>query len=282
MPIVKYILGDATFFLPKGVFYSKFECNDNQMNILIIEDENLLANELINTLGRIRNDVNIIGRIKGVEEGVKWFAENSNFDLIISDIQLIDGTSFELFKQVKITAPIIFTTAYDEYAIRAFKVNSIDYLLKPIDEKDLEIALIKFDKFWSKSKPLSSSILNDLIAQKTSKEYKSRFLIRVGDQYKSVNCPEISFFFAEGNTVYLVKKDGRKLIIDSSLDQILPELDPQKFFRINRQLIVNSTCIKGIHKYFNSRLKLIIQPEYNTDVLVTRSRVNDFLSWMNI
>tara|TARA_R110002050_G_scaffold297339_2_gene458625 strand:+ start:36021 stop:36779 length:759 start_codon:yes stop_codon:yes gene_type:complete len=251
------------------------------MNILIIEDENLLAKELTKTLLRIRRDVNIVGRISGVEEGEKWFAKNSNFDLIISDIQLVDGTSFELFKRVKVNTPIIFTTAYDEYAVRAFKVNSIDYLLKPICETDLEIALTKFDTFWSKLKPITTEVLNNLITQKNTKYYKSKFLIRVGDQYKSVNALEISFFFAEGNTVYLVKNDGKKLIIDYSLDQIVKQLDPHKFFRINRQLIVNNTCIKGIHKYFNSRLKLEIQPEYDNDVLVTRSRVSDFLSWMN-
>jgi DNA-binding LytR/AlgR family response regulator len=251
------------------------------MKILIIEDENLLAKELIRTLLQIRNDVDIIGRVKGVAEGIKWFDQKVDVDLIISDIQLVDGTSFELFKKIEVPAPIIFTTAYDEYAIRAFKVNSIDYLLKPIDEMDLALALVKYDKIWAKKEPISVKVLDDLISKKNESTYKSRFLIRVGDQYKQVSCHDIGFFFAEGNTVYLVKKDGRKLIVDYSLDQIMLQLDPQKFFRINRHLLLNNTCITGIHKYFNSRLKLNIEPAFETDVLVTRSRVSEFLSWMN-
>ena len=251
------------------------------MKILIIEDENLLAKELTRTLAKIRNDIEIIGRVKGVVEGIEWFAQKMEVDLIISDIQLVDGTSFELFKQIEVPAPIIFTTAYDEYAIRAFKMNSIDYLLKPIDEQDLALALVKYDKVWAKSEPIPVTVLDDLITKKNESNYKSKFLIRVGDQYKQVSCFDISFFFAEGNTVYLVKKDGRKLIIDYSLDQIMAQLDPNNFFRINRQLLLNNSCITGIHKYFNSRLKLKIEPSYDMEVLVTRSRVNDFLSWMN-
>ena len=251
------------------------------MKVLIIEDENLLANELKRTLARIRNDVDIVGRITGVSQGVNWFKKKIPVDLIISDIQLVDGTSFELFKQVSISAPIIFTTAYDEYAIQAFKINSIDYLLKPISDLDLKNALIKYDRIWDKSDVIPGKVLDELITKKHENTYKSKFLIKIGDQYKQVYTSDISFFFAEGNTVYLVKKDGRKLIIDFSLDQVLEQLDPKKFFRVNRQLLLNCSCITGIHKYFNSRLKLKIEPDYPTDVLVTRSRVNDFLTWMN-
>ena len=252
------------------------------MKILIIEDENLIAKELQRTLHSIRNDIEIVGQIKGVEQGISWFKKGIEIDLIISDIQLIDGTSFELFKQIETRTPIIFTTAYDEFAIKAFKLNSIDYLLKPIEQKDLNFALLKYDSFWGAKNNLSTDVLNQLISKNTDLTYKSKFLIKIGDQYKQVNTVDVGFFFAEGNTVYLVKKDGKKLIIDFSLDQIFPQLDPKRFFRVNRQLILSSTCIKGIHKYFNSRLKLEVQPNYETDVLVTRSRVNEFLSWMNI
>ena len=251
------------------------------MRVLIIEDENLLANELKRTLSRLRDDIQVVDQIRSVSQGIEWFAKNIKIDLIISDIQLMDGTSFELFKQVSTPAPIIFTTAYDEFAIKAFKLNSIDYLMKPIEDKGLITALNKYDSLWGTENNLTPDILNHLIKKNTEQDYRSKFLVRVGDQYKQVNSQDIGFFFAEGNTVYLVKKDGRKLIIDFSLDQVIPQLDPKKFFRINRHLLINSTCIKGIHKYFNSRLKLEIQPEYETDVLVTRSRVNDFLSWMN-
>ncbi len=251
------------------------------MKVLIIEDENLLAKELIRTLSNLRKDITVVDQIKSVTQGVEWFAKNIEIDLIISDIQLIDGTSFELFQQVSTPCPIIFTTAYDEFAVKAFKLNSIDYLMKPIEEKDLDAALSKFESLWGKKNNLTPEILNHLIKKNTEQDYRSKFLVRVGDQYKQVNTLDIGFFFAEGNTVYLVKKDGKKLIIDYSLDQVMPQLDPKKFFRVNRQLILSHTCIKGIHKYFNSRLKLEIQPNYTTDVLVTRSRVNEFLSWMN-
>lgn len=251
------------------------------MRVLIIEDESLLANELKRTLLRIRKDIQIVDQIKSVQQGKDWFAKNVEIDLIISDIQLIDGTSFELFKQVNIQTPIIFTTAYDEFALKAFKLNSIDYLLKPIDEDDLESALNKYESIWTKKSNLTPDVLNDLILRKTETSYKSNFLIKVGDQYKRVQTHDIGFFYAEGNTVYVVKKDGKKLIVDFSLEQVTNQLDPKQFFRVNRHLLLNNTCIKGIHKYFNSRLKLVIHPEYDTEVLVTRSRVNDFLSWMN-
>lgn len=250
------------------------------MKILIIEDENLLAKELQNTLRDICPSCEIVDVIGSVEDGKNWFDSNKKADLIISDIQLTDGTSFELFRYANTHIPIIFTTAYDDYAIRAFKLNSIDYLMKPISEEELESALKKYENVWNHKSVISEEILNDLI-QSNPKEYRSNFLVRVGDQYKRVNTSDISFFFAEGNTVYLVKKDKRKLIVDYSLDQIITQLDPKAFFRVNRQLVLSSTSITGIHKYFNSRLKLEIQPTHETDVLVTRSRVNDFLAWLN-
>lgn len=252
------------------------------MKILIIEDENLIANELKRTLKSIRTDVIIVDRIVSVSQGIEWFKNKKDVDLIISDIQLTDGTSFELFKKVQTAIPIIFTTAYDEFAIKAFKLNSIDYLLKPVEEKDLDLALLKYESFWKPRNTLTTDVLNQFISKNSKLEYKSKFLIRIGDQYKQVSVVDIGFFFAEGNTVYLVRKDGKKMIVDYSLDEVLPHLDPKRFFRVNRQLILNNTCIKGIHKYFNSRLKLEVQPQYENDVLVTRSRVGEFLSWMNI
>jgi len=252
------------------------------MKILIIEDENLLANELKKTLQRICLDCEILGVIKSVEQGKDWFSKNITADLIISDIQLADGSSFELFKYANTSIPIIFTTAYDDYAIRAFKLNSLDYLLKPIEDEALDAAIKKYRNLWGKkSNSITGDILNQLIETRNQKEYRNNFLVRIGDQYKRVQTQDISFFFAEGNTVFLVKKDNKKLIIDFSLEQISYQLDPKEFFRVNRNLLVCSTCITKIHKYFNSRLKLEITPKHSTDVLVTRSRVNGFLSWLN-
>lgn len=251
------------------------------MKILIIEDENLLASELKKTLRLICPTCEIVDVIPSIEKGKEWFNKNLSADLIISDIQLTDGTSFELFRYANTSIPIIFTTAYDSYAIKAFKLNSIDYLLKPIEETELQAALEKYKSLWNPTSSISTEILSELIQGKKKQEYRSNFLVRIGDQYKRVQLDDVSFFFAEGNTVYLVKKDNRKLIIDFSLDEINEQLDPKEFFRINRQLLLSSNCIKGIHKYFNSRLKLEIQPNHQNDVLVTRSRVNDFLSWLN-
>ncbi|MFT4753183.1 MAG: two-component system response regulator LytT [Salibacteraceae bacterium] len=251
------------------------------MRVVIIEDENLLANELKRTLKSLRPDIEVIHVIKSISEGVEWFSSKREVDLIISDIQLMDGTSFELFRHIKISTPIIFTTAYDEFAVKAFKLNSIDYLLKPIDERDLANSIAKYETLWGSKKALDIDVLNHLISKNTEQSYKSKFLIRIGDRYKQVEADDIGFFFAEGNTVYLVQKNGKKLIVDYSLDQVMPQLDPKKFFRINRQLLLSSSSIRGIHKYFNSRLKLEVHPKFDSDVLVTRSRVNDFLSWMN-
>lgn len=251
------------------------------MKILIIEDENLLANEMKRTLRQICTDCEIVDVIKSVEQGKEWFSKNKKVDLIISDIQLVDGTSFELFKSTNTNIPIIFTTAYDDYAIRAFKLNSVDYLMKPVEPSQLKAAILKFRNHWEPNSNLSVELLNDLIHKNTKKSYRTNFLVRIGDQYKSVNTEDISFFYAEGNTVFLVRKDDKKLIIDFSLEQIGEQLDPKLFFRINRNLLVCSTCISKIHKYFNSRLKLEIKPKHSSDVLVTRSRVHDFLSWLN-
>ncbi|MGB0391548.1 MAG: LytR/AlgR family response regulator transcription factor [Salibacteraceae bacterium] len=251
------------------------------MKVLLIEDESLLAKELQRTIKSIRPNFEVVNVIRSVEEGVDWFSKKREIDLIISDIQLTDGTSFELFKQIQVSTPIVFTTAYDEFAIKAFKLNSIDYLLKPIDQKDLVVSIEKFEKLWGKNKILDVDVLNHLISKNTEQSYKSKFLIRVGDQYKKVDSDDIGFFFAEGNTVYLVQKNGKRLIVDHSLDQVTPQLDPKKFFRVNRQVLIHNSSIRGIHKYFNSRLKLEVSPQFETDVLVTRSRVSDFLTWMN-
>lgn len=251
------------------------------MKILIIEDENLLANELQRTLQRICSDCEILGVIKSVGDGVKWFENNDSPDLIISDIQLTDGTSFEMFNQVNTDAPIIFTTAYDEFAIKAFKLNSIDYLLKPINDNELIKAVEKYKSNWENKPVLDPEVFKSLLAQSETPTYRNHYLVKVGDQYKRVNTTDISFFFAEGNTVFIVKKDNKKLIVDFSLEQIYDQLDPSYFFRVNRNLILRSTSITGIHKYFNSRLKLEIQPNHREDVLVTRSRVPDFLTWLN-
>lgn len=251
------------------------------MKVLIIEDENLLAKELTRTLARICPECEVVGQIPSIEQGVLWFAQGNKADLILSDIQLTDGTSFELFKKIQTTIPIIFTTAYDDYAVKAFKLNSIDYLMKPIDEEELINALNKFKERQTTNNSLDEEVLNHLITENREKSFKNQFVIKVGHQYKRVAVEDISFFSAQGNTVYLVTKANRKLIVDDSLEKLEMQLNPQVFFRINRHLLVKSESITAIHKYFNSRLKLEVHPKPEQDALVTRSRVNDFLQWLN-
>jgi DNA-binding LytR/AlgR family response regulator len=253
------------------------------MNVLIIEDENLLAKELKRTLNRIAPEFNVIGQISSIEEGMIWFAQGNTADLILSDIQLTDGTSFELFKKIQTNIPIIFTTAYDDYAVKAFKLNSIDYLMKPIDEQELEHSLNRFkERVVASPKPtVDIATLNSLIAGNLEKSYKSQFVIKVVHQYKRVGIEEIGYFNADGNTVYLVTKANRKLVMDESLEKIESQIDPKLFFRINRHLLVHNNSILAIHKYFNSRLKLEVHPTPEQDALVTRSRVTNFLQWLN-
>lgn len=251
------------------------------MNVLIIEDENLLAKELIRTLTKIAPECTVVGKIASIEEGILWFAQGNTADLILSDIQLTDGTSFELFQKIKTSIPIIFTTAFDDYAVKAFKLNSIDYLMKPINETELIAAIHKFKDRSTPKKSINEQVLNGLITENREKSFKNQFVIRIGHQYKRVAIDDISFFYAEGNTVYLVTKANRKLILDESLEKVEMQVSPKLFFRINRHLLVKSDSITAIHKYFNSRLKLEVHPKPEQDALVTRSRVSDFLQWLN-
>lgn len=254
------------------------------MKVLIIEDEPHAQNELKRLLSNSEFDISVLDCIDSVEDSVVWLKSNKLPDLIFMDIHLSDGLSFEIFKQVKVTTPVIFTTAYDEYAIQAFKVNSVDYLLKPIKQAELNDALNKFktleQQFGSTQPILELDQIKQLLNIQKS-DYKTRFIARVGDQIKHIDIKDVAYFRAEDNEVILITKNSNRYVIEYSLDHLVSVLDPCEFFRANRSYIVTVNSIAKISKYFNSRLHLKLVPQPEDTVLISRVKVPEFLKWMD-
>lgn len=244
---------------------------------LIVEDERLAYMELKRMMDNLRPKYLFAERTKTITETIR-FLKNNEVDLILLDIRLSDGDCFEIFNHVKVNTPIIFTTAYDEHAIQAFKLNSIDYLLKPIEEEELALALNKFEQWRQLQKPLFNySSLEGLMPQQT----KNRYLIQKGDSYCYIESKDIAFFYSEDKVVFLHTFDDKRYIIDYTLDQLEVQLEKSIFTRVSRNCITHIKAIKSIGKYFNSRLILSFQPQCPHEVLVSRVRVNDFLKWVD-
>ncbi|MEH0155280.1 LytTR family DNA-binding domain-containing protein [Limibacter armeniacum] len=254
------------------------------MNVLIIEDEPLAQEEMARLLKRCNESLEIIDYLDSVEEAVEWFLSNDKPDLVFMDIQLSDGLSFEIFSQVNVDCPVIFTTAYDEYAIRAFKVNSVDYLLKPIEEEALKSALKKHEQLlevYGSQSGLTVGQLSEIINIPRQGSYKERFVVTLGDRINFVETERIAYFFADNNTVYLIMDEGKKFVLNYKLEQLEKMLNPKFFFRLNRTYICNIKAIKEVHKYFNSRLLVMLNPDVKDhEVLVSRARVPEFLKWL--
>lgn len=247
------------------------------MRYLIVEDERFAYEELKRMMLRLRPAYLLEKQIKTVVDAIH-FLKSSSVDLILMDIRLADGSCFEIFNHVEVTTPVIFTTAYDEHAIKAFKLNSVDYLLKPFDEKELETALLKFENlFYSPSYQPSSKHFEQLLSLKT----KSRFLISKGESYHYIETADIAHFYSEDGVVFLHTFQDKRYIINYTLDQLEQQLDIRLFFRVSRNCIGNVKAIENVAKYFNSRLKLSFSPVCPHDVLVSRVRVPDFLKWMD-
>lgn len=250
------------------------------MNIIIIEDEKPAARLLQRKVEKIGLEVSFM--LHSVEEAITWFQNNPHPDLIFLDIQLSDGLSFEIFEAIDIKSAVIFTTAYDEYALRAFKLNSIDYLLKPIDEEDLEIAVNKFKaRTTSQNISLDFESIKRMLVNPAEKEYKKRFSVKIGTQLKVINVEEIECIYSENKGTYIHTLDNRNYLIDNSLEVIEKELNPNQFFRISRKFIIPLHSVKEIQMYSNSRLKIILPTYKDDEVIVAREKVSDFKTWID-
>lgn len=248
------------------------------MKILIIEDEVRAANHLERLLNKTAPEMEVIARIESVRDAVTFLSVKPEIGLIFSDIQLADGLSFEIYKKVKVDCPIIFTTAWDHYAIEAFNTNGIDYLLKPIEEDRLNKAIEKARQF--SPMPMLEKILA-MAGARPSKSYKSRFLVKVGEKIKSIPVEEIRAFYSLDKATYLFTNEKRSYCIDFALDQLETMLDPDSFIRISRKFVVSLAACANITAWSNSRLKLRIEGLDDQEIIVARERVQDFREWLD-
>lgn len=253
------------------------------MTVLIVEDEKLAAERLRNMVLELEPSAQIVKVCESIKETAKWLNANTHPDLVFMDVQLADGLCFEVFERVNVDVPVIFTTAYNEYALRAFKVNSIDYLLKPIDKEELNGSLAKYRKF---STPVTQNVaiqpqvikqVMDLIRN----PHKSRFVVRIGEHIKTIVIEDVAYFYSSDKYSFIRSVTGRDYAIDYSLDQLEQEVDPLRFFRVSRKFMVAMPHIKDIVAYSGNRLKLDVMGAGDDEILVSREKVSDFKNWLN-
>lgn len=250
------------------------------MNVIIIEDETRASNKLEKMILELEPNFTILAKLESVEESIAYFNENNTVDLIFSDIQLSDGLSFEIYEKVNIDCPIIFTTAYDNYAIKAFKTNGIDYLLKPVNLIELEQAIEKVKKLQPKTS-IDEILLLAKSLQEKNKNYKERFMVKIGDKINSITSQEILTFYSLEKSTFILTKEGRKYIVDYSLEYLETILSPKQFYRINRKFIISIDACKNIVSYTNSRLIIKIDALKDEEIIVSRERVQDFKKWLD-
>ncbi|SMC87208.1 LytR/AlgR family response regulator transcription factor [Cellulophaga tyrosinoxydans] len=250
------------------------------MRTIIIEDEKPSARRLNRMLDELGVEVSVM--LHSVEEAIAWFKNNEHPDLIFLDIQLSDGLSFEIFDAVEVKSAIIFTTAFDEYALQAFKLNSIDYLLKPIDDEELEIAVKKYQSLAPKKEKLALDFddIKKLLVNPIEREFKKRFTTRVGQHIKIINADEVECFYSENKGTYAATTDGRNYLLETTLENLEDDLDPKLFFRVSRKFYVNVAYIKDIISYTNSRLQIKLERFNDQEIIVSRERVKDFKLWL--
>ena len=253
------------------------------MNVMIVEDEHLTAERIATLLKQIDPEITVISTIDSVKRAVEWFSLNAQPDLVFMDIQLADGLSFDIFDKLRIEAPVIFITAYQEYAIKAFKVNSVDYLLKPVSEEDLRGALTKYKRYYQKeiAIPAIEGELLRNIREMIRKPYKSRFMIRVGEHIKSVDVENILYFFSIQKGVYLHSSDQRNYVIDYTIGALEELLDPALFHRINRQYLVSHESITDLLTLSSSKLKVKLLHSDDDHIYISRDRLNAFKEWLD-
>lgn len=248
--------------------------------VIVVEDERLAAEKLIRQLKNIDSDIEIIARLDSVASTVEFLSKNS-VDLIFLDIHLGDDLSFHIFDQIKVKTPIIFTTAYDQYAIKAFKFNSIDYLLKPVNKNELREALTKFYDNQHTQHAVDYQTLLQSIQSNLQSSFQKRFMVYKGDRVKTIEVKDVAYFFAEGKYVYLVDKEAREYLVDYTLDKLQHKLNPLQFFRINRQYIIQICAIRDMVAYSKGRLKITLEPEPKKEAIVSIDRAMDFKNWLN-
>lgn len=250
------------------------------LTIIIIEDEKPAARLLQRKIEKLGFTITTV--LHSVAESLVWFQNNLHPDLIFLDIQLSDGLSFELFEQIDIKSSVIFTTAYDTYALRAFKLNSIDYLLKPIDEDELSVAISKFNHQFQKNtlSNLDIDAIKRMLVNPITKEYKKRFSIKIGQQLKVISIDDIECIYSENKGTYLHTIDNRDYLIDATLEELETEINPKDFFRVSRKFIIPLIAVKEIQVYSNSRLKIILPTYKGDEVIVSREKVTDFKQWI--
>ncbi len=250
------------------------------MNVLIVEDEELAARRLAKMLSELDDTINVVAQLDTVQDTVSWLMSKSSPDLIFLDIQLADGLSFEIFELVEVNTPIIFTTAYDQYALNAFKVNSIDYILKPLTKEDVATALKKYEQRIGHG-GIEKQQLDALVKSLSTNQHKNRFLIKVGEHIKSIATSDIGYFYSRDKATYCMTLEGKNYLLDYSLEQLVQMISPEKFFRISRAYMVSHEAIKDIISYTNSRLRLVLDHSTDNDIIVSRERVQDFKKWLD-
>ncbi|MBL0183858.1 MAG: response regulator transcription factor [Chitinophagaceae bacterium] len=253
------------------------------MKILIIEDEELAVKKLHKMLVSIDKDIEVIANLDSIESSVEWLENHEVPDLVMMDIELLDGQSFEIFNRVKVKSPVIFTTSYDEYALKAFKVNSVDYLLKPIQKEDLTAALDKYKKMFVSAAPppINMDMLVKELQQKLQpKEFRKRFLVKNVQKLVSVETEEIAYFYSDGRLNFFKTYDNKKYVVDYTMDDMEDMLDPERYFRISRSFYVSIDSVDQINDYFGNRLILTLKPAVDKEALVSREKVTEFKKWL--
>ncbi|NDK55740.1 LytR/AlgR family response regulator transcription factor [Pontibacter fetidus] len=252
------------------------------MKVAIIEDESLAAKRLESLLIKCDDSITVEAVLPSVKESVKWLSTHPQPDLLFMDIHLDDGQSFAIFDQVECFTPVVFTTAYDDYMIKAFKVNSIDYLLKPINPEELQASIAKFKKLRTTS-GINSGFIKELLHSALPKEpaYKSRFLITQGSKIRTIDIADVAYFYSEEKLTFLVTKEGQRLPVDYTLEKLFNILDPKYFFRISRQFIIHLESIDTIHKYSPTRLKVELRPATTKDAFVSIEKYTAFKEWLD-
>jgi DNA-binding LytR/AlgR family response regulator len=259
----------------------------NPINILIVEDEELGARKLVKLLMEINPEINILDITEGIASTVRWF-ENTTIkpDLVLMDIELCDGQSFEIFSRIQVSCPVIFTTSYDEHALRAFKLNSIDYLLKPVKKEELDAALQKWNQLRVSQDSVSDQqgnlgrMIDQLLTQKSGEKFRSRFLVKHANRFIPVFTNQIAYIYSSNKLTFIKTRNDQRYLVDYNLDDVGDSLDPTDFFRANRQFILGSQCIREVHSWFNGKMKVMIHPESEEEVIISRERAREFREWL--